>query len=245
VPRHQRGAVPAAGLLAALLTGVLVTGAVDPLVRGGVAAAAAVTEALTDVESADPADGGMVQVARWTDVGWSLGWPGGETVHGQSISPRRPTGAQPPASPVPPDGTPLEPQRFPGWFAARPASMQAQLTPMESCPQQRGPGVTMPVRIDVLGSGRARVSWWSLGDPDTSSFRVRAVPVLTPTTDAAAAHTSTVSAPSDCRATTTTISGLASGVRYEFWLEAVTRSAVGGGAARAITRGRSGMQLVH
>jgi hypothetical protein len=98
------------------------------------------------------------------------------------------------------------------------------MDPMRSCPQYSGPSAQV-VLTATPGVRSARISWWNYGDPDVQYFRVAAIPrvrfgSLNPTWR-------NLTVPKGCLTVSSVITGLTSGQRYEFMLEAVETNHLG------------------
>jgi hypothetical protein len=232
-------------LAAAGLLGYLgLSGALDPVLRDAVQHVRGATDPAADSDSSDgsgpdgsdgsgpdsadsPGPGSadnsesaaftvrMVRVADWQTNDPRPEWGRQRLVPG---GPKRSSIGRP-ASPSRPQVAPPEnPKRR---FWAEPAPMPRHtLAPMRSCPQQRGPGVDVEHLTVTAGVKSATVTWWDLGDPDTTGYAIGAVVMG----EAGGVSWTPVAAPGTCREVTATVRGLKSGTRYQFWLVATNRS---------------------
>ncbi|HST82641.1 MAG TPA: hypothetical protein VLL08_12980 [Kineosporiaceae bacterium] len=216
---RARGSVARNGIAAAVavLTAagyLLVSGALDPALRG------AVTLAL------GPDDDPALQttpISDWMYFDDRPEWSSLRKV------PKLPTRPDQPVDPVRPEVAPPEnPHR---WQFTAPGPMpHYALKPPDSCFQPRGPGTTVERLTAIAGTGSATVTWWDLGDPDTRSYELAIVPVGAIINPIGAVNTPirylTIPAPNTCKQITVNIPGLRSGEAYRFWLLANNESQV-------------------
>lgn len=154
--------------------------------------------------------------------------------------PAGPNRPAPPTDPIPPGE--LEPPNRPYWIIGptppqcpwprtdipAPADWQCDMQPRPDCPQYTGPGVQ--VRLDAVpGTGSATLSWWNYGDPDVLEWRVAAIEYTqfgspSPTWQNFQLEVG-------CYQASHTVTGLQSGKRYEFMLEAIETNHAGRGTA--------------
>ncbi len=195
------------------------------------------------VPSAAPAPDRLQPVSAWTsqassDDGWMdqdtrPEWSSERTVPDTS----RPSSPSLPSRPA--IQVPENPKRFlRGGVPAN--NFELHLKPRPSCFQQRSPGSEVKNFTVTPGKGSAAVSWWDLGDPDTSSYVLTAVPTGG---GRGVVVTRTVEAPKACTTVRTSVGGLLSGQTYRFWLSAVNTSPVNGRQYRP-TRGQSNSIVV-
>lgn len=215
----------AVGLAAFLLA----TGALAPVVSALTPSPAAPAP----VEQVEP-------VAAWTSDTWldhdpRPEWSGGRTADGPSAS--RPSSPSVPSRPS--IGVPENPKRFLRG-GVPPNNVELRLAPRPSCFQQRS--MAAPVRSFAVTPRRqgVAVSWWDIGDPDTTSYQLTAVPTGL---RGGVTVSKPVAAPGACRTVRTTMSGLVSGQTYRFWLTALNVSPVNGRQYRP-TRGQSNSVVV-
>lgn len=165
-------------------------------------------------------------------------------------APVRPQPPSPPQDPVPPG--PLEPPRRPFGIGGptppqcpwprndipAPADWYCQMEPMRSCPQYSGPQVG--VLLDAVpAAGQVSLSWWNYGDPDILEWRVAAIEYTQRGSPNPTWETFTL--PIGCYQAGHVVTGLESGKRYEFILEAVEKNHAGRGTALHRSIGHSSL----
>ena len=171
-------------------------------------------------------------VAAWTSQGTTSDWSDDGWMDDDSrpewSSARSVPGASRPASPSLPSrpsiGVPENPKRFLRGGGPPPVAA-IKLAARKSCFQQRNPGSTVKSFTVTPTKGGASVSWWDIGDPDTKSYQLTAVPTGG---GSSTAVSRAVAAPGGCTTVNTSMSGLTSGQTYQFWLTALNTSAVNG-----------------
>jgi hypothetical protein len=214
----------------AIGAGLVASGTLDPVLS------AAVTMALNHEKSSGPTLN-AAPVADWQYFDdrpeWSSqrGVPQVEGVQ-QPTAPTRPLIA-PPENPI----------HF--IFNGPPPMPHYSLAPKPGCPQPRGPNRYVERFLTTVSAGTGTATWWDLGDPDTVSYDLVAVPLYInlydntrniprPTTVRA-----NVPAPNACKQMTATVTGLTSGTSYLFTLQAINTSRVQTGRTYVITRAQS------
>lgn len=230
-----RRVVPGIALGVAGLAGfLLATGALAPVIS-----------ALTPSPATPPAR--VQPVAAWTsqstapDVA-SDSWMDDDS-RPEWSSARSVPGVSRPSSPTLPSRPDIQVPENPKRFlrgGVPPNNYQIHLAARTSCFQQRGPGADVKSFTATPGKGSAAISWWDIGDPDTSRYVVTAVPTGG---GRGTVVSRTVTAPHACRTVRTSVSGLVSGQTYAFWLTAVNTSPVNGKQYRP-TRGQSNSIVV-
>ena len=192
------------------------------------------------------------EVTRWQSARpWTGSKPYPDRNGAQSstagFGPARPEPPTPPVDPIPPG--PLEPPNRPGWIGGptpppcpwpldtpTPADWYCQLEPLHDCPQFSGPSAH--VLLDAVpGVRSATISWWGYGDPDVLYYRVAAIRYTARGSPNPIWQNIVV--PGGCRDVSATITGLTSGERYRFMLEAVETNHAGRGVALHRGIGRS------
>jgi hypothetical protein len=153
------------------------------------------------------------------------------------IDPVNPARPSKPTDPWLPAGTPEDDGR-PYWFGGPDTvNPKVGLEPRRDCPQYHGPSGTIPMRATAAGAGRATLTWWDTGDPNTRLYQVDAF--RRTGGDAVTSSTFPVKRPRTCQQTTVTVSGLARGETYEFWLETVDDDPLNKGGTVRMSRGRT------
>ena len=102
-------------------------------------------------------------------------------------------------------------------------------------PRQITPGV-------VPGPGSATLSWQADGHPEVVGYRVQAISQRLVTGAQPAPVQRTVAQPADCVPVSVTVTGLAPGDPYVFWLEEEVRDV--GGTTRFVQVGTSGAVII-
>jgi hypothetical protein len=219
------------------------------LARNGIAAALAVSVAggyLLTSGALDPILGDAVSLALGrNDPSASAGLPTAPVADWQYFdnrpewsSVRGVPQVSGPADPVAPTRPEIAPPENPHhWPFSQPAAMpHYKLKPASSCPQQRGPAATVARLTTTPGKGSVTIKWWDLGDPDTLSYQIAAVPIGG---GSAGITWTTVAAPKTCKEVTAKVTGLTSGGRYEFQLVATNISRVQKGQTYRPSRGQT------
>jgi hypothetical protein len=224
---------PSAPIARQALTGVLaiataagyllVSGTLDPVLRDVVVLA-------IGRQAGTAVDGGpkVARVADWQYFDDRPEWSP------QRLVATGPTAPEPPNAPRRPQVAPPENPHH--WQFSGPAPMpHYTLRARSSCFQPRGPGATVPSLTATPGKGSATVSWWDLGDPDTRSYQIDAVPVG----QVGAVIRTTVAAPNACKSVSVPVRGLKTGVVYQFTLLATNQSQVQTARTYQISRGQT------
>jgi hypothetical protein len=216
-----RNAIAAVLALSAATGYLLLSGALDPVLND------AVTKALGRHDTVADAGLKTAPVADWQ---YFDGRPEWSSVRGvpQVVGP---------ADPVTPSRPKIAPPENPHrWqFSSAAAMPHYKLQPMSSCFQPRGPAAIVHGLTATPGKGSVKIKWWDLGDPDTQSYQIAAVPV-----DQAGTITwTTVAAPKTCKEVNATITGLNSGWKYEFQLVATNISRAQKGVTYRPSRGQT------
>ena len=213
----------AAALAVLVATGyLLVSGALDPVLRDVVILAFGQDEDADDVPTLN-----ATPITDWMYFDDRPEWSSVREV------PKVPSRPDPPVDPARPAVAPPEnPHR---WQFSGPAPMpHYSLKAMDSCFQPRGPGHNVARLTAIPGIKSATVTWWDLGDPDTRSYQLAILrvgasrnPVGSPTDPTAEqVRFMTVPAPNNCEEVSVDVTGLRSGGAYRFWLTANNRSPV-------------------
>jgi hypothetical protein len=216
------------------------SGAADPLVT----AAAERVAGLTGGPAQTAGPGASPERTERVSWSWDLGAPTWSANRPQpsqlrpkiSIDPRNPARPSRPSEPWEPAGTPRDDGR-PFWYGMYAVNPRVELEPRRDCPQYHGPTGSVPVRATATGPGRATLTWWDTGDPNTRLYQVDAFKRTGG--DAVTSTTYPVAKPRTCRQVTVTVTGLDSGERYEFWLETVDDDPIDKGGTVRLARGRT------
>ncbi|MFI1994939.1 hypothetical protein [Actinoplanes sp. NPDC020271] len=97
---------------------------------------------------------------------------------------------------------------------ASPAASHSVRLPA-NCSPMLGPATSIPVTV-TAGTGTITAHWTDLSDPAVLTYRVAAIP-----NNGAPTAWTTVATTHTCNTLTTTITGLAKGIHYEVWVDAV------------------------
>jgi len=246
VGRRSGGRLRTASLAAAAVAasgGVfLSSGTADPLLT----AVAEQVERRTGqrADAAAAASPERTQRVAWS---WNLGAPTWNANLPQprrltpvrSIDPAQPARPAKPMQPRLPDGTPPDESRGWSWVAIHATNPEVGLEPMRSCPQFRGPGAR--IWMDVTPArGRVTLSWWDIADPEAVRWEVGAFARTARSGSPSMTWTEVpLGNPRGCRRMTATITGLESGVGYDFWLETVNRDPLDTSRTYRASRGRT------
>ncbi len=250
MPRRSQGQVIAIALagVGVLLGWLLVSGAAAPLVEDVVGG----SDPATSPPDAAPAPKGVTVNGRRVALSdstvrgpstWDGGDPWMSNDHrpewsSQREVPQGPSGAdaaQRPAEPQTPAVQVPENPHGRMLFNSAAPMRRYELKPLGACPQSHGKGLYVGHLTAVPGSGSATISWWDLGDPSTSEYRITSVPVG----GQGAVITKTVPAPKTCRDVSMTFDGLTSGTSYVFMLTAANVSPEQGGRIYRADRGQT------
>jgi hypothetical protein len=232
VPRRsrvrQRALIALAG--SGLLIGyLLASGAAAPLVSDVLTAATSATGDDASAATASADTGRTVNGKHVTLSDSTTDWMSNDQRPEwgvQRLVPQGPTGedaAQGPISPVAPRIQVPENPKGRSLFTRAAPMRRYTLQQPGDCAQPHGPGlINIGVTAVATKAGTASVSWWDLGDPDTKSYQVDAIPLdATPVNNMRPKVVSqTIAAPASCRTVTMSFPGLISGVRYFFGLTA-------------------------
>ena len=219
----------------------LSSGAADPLV-------AAAVEQVTR-RTASPGADATASPERTERVAWTWGldsprWdaklpPPRRLTPVRGIDPAKPAQPAKPTAPRQPDGTPPDDDRGWTWVSIAATNPQVELEPMRSCPQFRGPGAR--IWMDVTPApGRVTLSWWDIADPEAVRWEIGAFARTARSGSPSMSWTPVpLGNPRGCRRLTATITGLESGVGYDFWLETVNRDPLDTSRTYRMSRGRT------
>jgi hypothetical protein len=222
------------------------SGGADPLL----AAAAEQVAARTGGAPAEAAGAASPERSARVSFSWNLGSPRWDATLPQprrltaarSIDPANPAKPAQPAQPRPPDGTPPDDGRPPIWYGIAASNPKVELEPMRSCPQFRGPSARIWMTVTPRKGG-VTLSWWDIDDPETLRYEIgafRRAGLGSGSSPGAMTWTRVpLPAARGCRTMTATITGLASGVGYDFWLEAVNRDPLDKSRTYRMSRGRT------
>lgn len=177
---------------------------------------------MVPVAATAPRSAAWVVSTPWTG---SRPWTGAGRQVADIAPPVPPAPPTPPAGPVAP-GADLDSGHVPIFAVIPPNTGHVDMAPPRDCPQPSGPAVTVPVTV-VPGPGSATVSWWHKGSPDVQSYELEAVPMPAGGVAQGTPVWQTVPPPASCRKVTVSVTGLARGSRYRFWLETVNTDNVG------------------
>jgi len=227
-----RTALTAVIATGAVIAGLFVTGALDPVLNAAVTA--------LRQKAADRRPATTDRTARVADWQFFDDRPEWSSLRGVPTV----TGPVGPAAPVRPAVAPPEnPHRW--VFYGPPPMPHYRLRTLTDCPQPRGPGLYVQNFTVTTGTGGATVTWWDLGDPDTRDYTIVAVPNYVNMGDssrpvaAPARVTTLVPAPKTCKQITVKVTGLINGNNYQFVLEARNKSNVNN-RDYEVTRAQSG-----
>jgi hypothetical protein len=219
----------------------LSSGTADPLLAAAADRMARQTGAGSDADAASPE---RTQRVAWS---WNLGAPTWNAKLPQprrltpvrNIDPAQPAQPARPAQPRRPDGTPPDEDRGWSWVAIKATNPQVALEPMRSCPQFRGPGAR--IWMDVTPArGQVTLSWWDIADPEAVRWEIGAFARTARSGAPSMTWTQVpLGNPRGCRRMTATITGLESGVGYDFWLETVNRDPLDTSRTYRMSRGRT------
>ena len=238
--RLRRTASLAAVAVAASGAALLQSGAADPVL-------AAVVTRVTEGRTAPPAAGdptGRTQRVGWS---WDLGAPTWEANRPQPsrltpvkrIDPASPARPAEPVPPTPPDGTPPDDDAFPIWQTVVATNPTVELQPVSSCPQFLGPSARIWMTV-TPAKGSVRLSWWDIADPEAIRWEIGAF-ARSGVNGAPSIQWTPVPIrqPRRCQRVSATVTGLASGVGYDFWLETVNRDPLDPDRIYRTSRGRT------
>jgi hypothetical protein len=251
VGRRSGGRVRTASLMAAAVAAsgaaLLHSGAVDPVLTA-VAGQVAARTGHAQPAAAAPSPGRTARVA-WS---WDLGAPTWDAtlprpsrltpVH--RIDPVSPAQPAQPVQPRLPDGTPPDDGSRPYWYQMAATNPKVALTPMPGCPQYHGPSARTWMS-STPGKGSVTLTWWDLGDPSISRFEIGAFARAGANDKPSMTWTSVPARKAGtCGTVTATITGLSSGVGYDFWLESVNKDPLNPGSYYRTSRGRTEVMTI-
>jgi hypothetical protein len=213
----------AAALAVLTATGyLLVSGALDPVLRTAVAVA------LRQDEKSGTTTLNATPITDWMYFDDRPEW---STLREIPALPARPDQPVEPARPV--VAPPENPHHW--QFSGPPPMPHYSLKPPDSCFQPRGQGLNVERLTARPGTRSATLTWWDLGDPDTRTYQIAIVPVGATGNPVGYTDVSTVTepvrfqtvpAPNNCEQVTATVTGLKTGDAYRFWLLANNESQV-------------------
>ncbi len=222
----------------------LSSGAADPLVAAAVEQVARRTGSAPSSEAADASSPRTVRVASWS---WTQGSPTWDARLPQPsrltpvkrIDPASPGRPSRPVQPRLPDGTPPDENRPWNPYGIAATNPKVGLEPMRSCPQYRGPSARIWMTV-TPAKGQVTLSWWDIADPEALRWEIGA---FARTAKSGAPSMSWTEVPiragRTCGTVTARITGLESGVGYDFWLETVNRDPVAPTRTYRMSRGRT------
>jgi hypothetical protein len=224
--------------LALVAGGLFVTGALDPVVHdavGLVKAKAASGEELRTGGGEELKTGKVADWMYYEDV------PEWSSVRGVPQI-RRPTN---PTQPSRPEIAPPEhPHRV--LFSGPPPMPTVSLKPPDDCMQPHNPvAIAHNFVVTATGGGTVSARWWDMGDPDTQTYEVVAVPDYvnqgnySPRKPDPPKRFTSIKPPGGCQQMRTSVSGLQPGANYTITLMAVNRSAINKNQLYSITRATS------
>ncbi|MDP9825779.1 fibronectin type III domain-containing protein [Kineosporia succinea] len=216
--------------VAAMTGGLFVSGTLDPVVHDVVA--------YVSSGSSDANGLNAEKVADWMYTDDVPDWSQVRGVPEKVQRPSAPTDAVRPTI-APPES----PHRF--IFSGQPPMPTYSLAPRDDCMQPHNPvSIAHNFVVTATGGGSVSVRWWDMGDPDTQTYEVVAVPRYVnqydysrPRADPPKKFTE-VKASKGCKQMSTTVTGLAKGSQYTFSLMGVNKSPLNG-RAYSITRATS------
>jgi len=237
--RRRRTVSLAAVAVAASGAVLLQSGAADPLLAAAVARVTGGTPAAPAAPS-----GPATERVSWS---WDLGAPSwnanlpqpSRLTPEKRIDPANPARPAAPVKPTPPDGTPPDDGSFPVWQTVAATNPKVELKSVSSCPQFRGPSARIWMTVTPV-RGAVRLSWWDIADPEAIRWEIGAF-----------ARSGVGGSPSiqwtrlpiparhGCQRVSATVTGLASGVGYDFWLETVNRDPLDPSRTYRTSRGRT------
>ena len=238
-PDRKRGAKDRSTLMAASLGlvvvvgGLFTNGALDPVVQDAVALVKA--KAATDAGTTDLNADNVVDWMYYEDV------PEWSSVRGIPQVPR-PTGPSQPERPA--IAPPEHPHRI--IVNGPPPMPTVSLKPRDNCMQPHNPvSIAHNFVVTPIGNGSVSVRWWDMGDPDTQTYEVVAVPQYvnqgnySPRRPDPPKRFTAVKPVGGCAQMQTTVTGLQPGARYSISLMAVNTSPINHDRLYTITRASS------
>ncbi|GAB3279236.1 hypothetical protein [Kineosporia babensis] len=220
-----------AGFLA-VFGGLFTTGALDPLIHDTVA----LVQAKADSGQPEQLNAGkVVDWMYYEDV------PEWSQVRGVPKAPR----VSKPTEPARPRIAPPEhPHRV--LFNGPPPMPVVSLQPPDDCMQPHNPvSIAHNFAVTATGGGNVSVRWWDMGDPDTQTYEVVAVPEYvnqfnySRNVPQPPKKFTSVKPVGGCAQMNTTVSGLPRGARYTFALMGVNKSPLNSNRTYSITRATS------
>jgi hypothetical protein len=237
--RRRRTASLAAVAVAASGAVLLQSGAADPVLA---AAVSRVTGGASEQPAASPSE--RTERVAWS---WDLGAPTwnanppqpSRLTPAKRIDPANPARPAAPVKPVPPDGTPPDDGRSPVWQTIVATNPKVELQPESSCPQYRGPSSRIWMTVTPI-RGAVQLSWWDIADPEAVRWEIGAFARSGVGGSPSMQWTRVpLQEPRTCQRVTATVTGLASGVGYDFWLETVNRDPLDPSRTYRTSRGRT------
>jgi len=230
--RKDRSTLAAAALgLVLVAGGLFTTGALDPVIDDAVAMVKA--KAAGD----DPEQLNAGKVVDWMYYEDEPEWSSLRGIPQVA----RPTQPAQPGRPV--IAPPEHPHRY--VFSGPPPMPTLSLKPRDDCMQPHNQvSIARNFVVTATGGGRATVRWYDMGDPDTQTYQVVAVPEYVnqfdysrPVPQPPKIFTS-VAATKGCKQMQTTVTGLTKGFRYTFALMGINKSPLNG-RTYSVTRATS------
>jgi hypothetical protein len=222
----------------------LASGAADPLMAAAAAQVAARTAPDTERSGEDAASPGRAVRVSWS---WGTGAPSWNATLPQpsrltpvrSIDPATPAKPARPAQPRQPDGTPPDTARPWNWYGIAATNPRVELASPRSCPQFRGPSARIWMTV-TPGKGQVTLSWWDIADPEAVRWEIGAFARTANSGTPSMSWTRVPNRPGGgCGTVTARITGLESGVGYDFWLETVNRDPLDPSRTYRMSRGRT------
>ena len=226
-PKSQRTVAALTGA-GALMGWLLASGAAAPVIADVVALVnPATSTAAAEASSGTTLNGKRVELSdsRTSTVTSSDTWMNNDQRAEWSSErqvPQGPSGLSAVQQPVQPQTPAIQVPENPkgrNLFLSAAPMTRHELKPRGACPQSHGKGLRVGHLSAEPGIGSVTISWWDLGDPNTSEYHIEAVSM-----NDGSVTTKIVAAPKTCRQVTTVIRGLTSGTGYVFMLTAMNTS---------------------
>jgi hypothetical protein len=217
------------------------SGAADPLLT---AVASRVAQHGSAPAAAPAAGPERAMKVSWSwDLGgptWNANLPQPSKLTGsRSIAPESPGTPAKPAQPRPPDGTPADDGWPPYWASISATNPKVGLEPMRDCPRYHGPSARIWMDAKV-GPGSVTLTWNDLGDPEPTKWMIGAFARRGADDNPTMTWTEVpIRKAGTCGPVSATITGLSSGVAYDFWLESMNRDPLNPSVSTRMSRGRT------